>query len=61
MRQWKEMEAWKLRYMFLPKRQLQVHKFIMGEIGKEFAYHSVFLSFSFDNAIWHALSSRLLT
>jgi hypothetical protein len=38
--QWKEIEAWKYRYMFLPENQLQANKFYLGEIGKIFSYHT---------------------
>jgi hypothetical protein len=38
--QWKEIEAWEYRYMYLSERQLQTNKFIMGEISKIFSYHS---------------------
>jgi hypothetical protein len=39
-RQWKEIEPWKYRIMFLPEKQLMTSKFILGEIGKVFAYHT---------------------
>jgi hypothetical protein len=39
-RQWKEIEPWKYRFMFLPERQLMTKQFLLGEIGKVFAYHT---------------------
>jgi hypothetical protein len=39
-RQWKEIEPWKYRYMFLPEKQLMTNKFLLGEIEKVFAYHT---------------------
>jgi hypothetical protein len=38
--QWKEIEAWKYRYMFFSEKQLQTRKFLLGEIRKKIAHHS---------------------
>jgi uncharacterized membrane protein len=39
-KQWKEIEPWKYKYMFPPEKQLMTNKFILGEIGKVFSYHT---------------------